>query len=608
VPASDAGHSLHDAILSRLEERGFGEDAPVPPYVLAHYPRLRDYLAALEADPETDPGGLLARSAHEAAEQLLHDWQTWGKPLPLDSSPPATPFPLAALPPGIQAAVKEYARTGQQPVPLIVAAALAPLSLAGQGLADVARDAGLTGPCSLSLLVLAASGERKTSADHAFGAVVGDWEREQRESQAAKVRASHATHAAWVAEGEGLRAALRKAARKPAERVTLEEEIRQHAGREPALLTLPQLRYTDANAASLPDALATGYPSAALWTAEAGIVLGGQGMQREGLTGYLALLNTLWDGDSVTHTRKQSRSVRLEGRRLTVSLMVQPEVMAEFVARSGDVARGSGNLARYLLTEPESTIGARPYVPPPEGTPALTAYHKRIRELLGLPLRIDEAGRLTPPVLGLSPEAFAEWRAYHDGIERDMGPGRIYSVVRDWASKSAEQAARLACLLHIWDCGPEGKIGEEHMRGAVRLARWYLGEAVRFAARSGTAEPEEWRDARALDRWLEGRTPIGLTEILQKGPGRVRRADRRDAALGILASLHRVRVIEEQVEGRAERQVERSPFLPPSGGAATAIPAISAILGARNSKNSRNSSSNGVVLPDIELGLLGPAA
>jgi len=198
-------------------------------------------------------------------------------------------------------------------------------------------------------------------------------------------------------------------------------------------------------------------------------------------------------------------------------------------------------------------------------------------------------------VLSLAAAAFGLWRQFHDEIEAKLRPGGAYASVPDWGAKSAEQAARLACLFHLWDHGQEGEIGAECMAGAVRVARWFLSEAVWFVARTGASEPEEWRDARALDHWLDGRAPIGLAEVLRYGPGRIRKADRRDAALGVLQDLHRVRL----VGGRAER----SPFIPPPGGSATAIPAVRATPGQQNSRNSKNSSSRAVhpEIPDEEI-------
>ena len=70
-------------------------------------------------------------------------------------------------------------------------------------------------------------------------------------------------------------------------------------------------------------------PSAALWSDEGDMVTGSLGMGKDSLLGFLAALNRLWDGGAIRHDRKQAQSVHLEGRRLTVSLMVQPAVLGE---------------------------------------------------------------------------------------------------------------------------------------------------------------------------------------------------------------------------------------------------------------------------------------
>src|SRR5205085_657136 len=120
----------------------------------------------------------------------------------------------------------------------------------------------------------------------------------------------------------------------------------------------------------------------------------------------------------------------------------------------GGLTRGSGFLARYLVAAPLSTMGARLYQEPPQGMPNLAAFHRRIRELLDSHLPVDDQGRLTPPLLQLSAGAFAAWREYHDAIERELKPLGEYASVCDFAAKSAENAARIAGCLHVFEGGP----------------------------------------------------------------------------------------------------------------------------------------------------------
>ena len=67
------------------------------------------------------------------------------------------------------------------PVPLAASSALSAVSVALQGFYDVERAPGLKGPCSLYMLSIAESGERKTSCDGYFKQALEAWQREQAE-------------------------------------------------------------------------------------------------------------------------------------------------------------------------------------------------------------------------------------------------------------------------------------------------------------------------------------------------------------------------------------------------------------------------------------------
>jgi putative DNA primase/helicase len=489
----------------------------------------------------------------------------WPEPLSLDrAAAQSEPYPMDALPGTIGAAVREYQAYGQQPVPLVASSALAVVSLASQGLADVGRDERLTGPLSLNFLVIAQSGERKTAADKALGAILGEWERERGEALRDEITRNRAALEAWAAEQDGLKAAIKSSIRKkPDEADKLRQRLMDHALQKPAELIAPRLRYEDVNPQSLAFMLATGHPSAALWSDEGGMVTGSHGMGKDSLLGFMAGLNRLWDGGEIHHDRKQAQSVHLEGRRLTVSLMVQPIVLRELAQRGGGLTRGSGFLARYLVAAPLSTMGARLYQEAPRGMPHLSTFHQRIREMLDANLPLDKQGRLCPPLLRLSPGAFSIWRDYHDEIERELKPLGDYATVCDFAAKSAENAARIAGCLHVFE-GAHGAIPHDTMHRAVTLARWYLREALRIL--DVLDEPQAWADARLLDGWLAeaGNSPI--RDVLRLGPGPLRDKARRNAAVAVLTELGRARI---ERDGRRET-LARNPVFSRS---ATATPA-----------------------------------
>ena len=501
--------------------------------------------------PDAEVRTIAASVARYAPAQ--YESSVWPEPQALDrEAAQSEPYPLDALPGAIGAAVREYQAYGQQPVALVASSLLAVMSLAAQGLADVARDERLTGPLSLNFLIIAQSGERKTAADKALGAALGEWERERADAMRDDIKRNRAALDAWAAEQDGIKAAIKSAMRKkPDEADELRQRLMEHALQKPAELIAPRLRYEDVNPQSLAFMLAAGHPSAALWSDEGGMVTGSLGMGRDSLLGFISGLNRLWDGGAIHHDRKQAPSVHLEGRRLTVSLMVQPLVLRELTARGGGLMRGSGFLARYLVAAPLSTMGTRLYQEAPRGMLRLAAFHQRIHELLSVNLPLDDQGRLSPPLLRLTVGAFSLWRDYHDEIERELKPLGDFATVCDFAAKSAENAARIAGCLSVFE-GAQGAIPRETMQCAVTLARWYLREALRVLD-----EPQGWADARLLDAWLAEAGDSPIRDVLRLGPSPLRDKGRRNAAIEVLADLGRVRI---EREGRRET-LARNPAL-----------------------------------------------
>jgi putative DNA primase/helicase len=284
------------------------------------------------------------------------------------------------------------------------------------------------------------------------------------------------------------------------------------------------------------------------------MVTGSHGMGNDSFLGYLAVLNRLWDGGEIHQDRKQALSVHVEGRRLTVGLMIQPAVLRDLMQRGGGLSRGSGFLARYLVSEPRSTMGERLYSPPAKNEPKLSEFQRRITELLDTDLPVDDQGRLTPPVLRLSDGAFSVWRDYHDSTERALGKlGELHAIC-DFAAKSADNAARIAACFHLFE-GAQGAISAETMRRAAAVAGWYLKEALRVMDLAD--ELQALSDARLLDAWLAAKGDHSTREVLQKGPSALRRKERLNAAIGLLEDAGRARV---QIEGR-QKTLVRNPSL-----------------------------------------------
>jgi hypothetical protein len=118
----------------------------------------RVFLDATERPPQAEPeSSKLATLARLPAPE----------PLPLaPTAPPPRPYPVASLGSVLSGAAESIAAKCQCSLALAAQAVLAVASLASQRLADVRLPYGQTRPLGLFFVTIAASGERKSTADN----------------------------------------------------------------------------------------------------------------------------------------------------------------------------------------------------------------------------------------------------------------------------------------------------------------------------------------------------------------------------------------------------------------------------------------------------------
>ena len=469
--------------------------------------------------------------------------QAWQKPQPLTAKIEAEPYPIDALPDTIRAAVEEVGAFVKAPAPMVATSAISALSLAIQALYDVQRAEKLHSPIGVFTTVIAPSGERKSTCDGFFTRAIRDYETQEMEAAKPFVKEYNAAIAIWEAKRNGIKDKIRQEAKNKKPTAGLERDLHDLEDNKPEPPRIPRIMYGDITPEELAYKLAKHWPSGGVVSAEAGIVFGSHGMTGDSVMRNLARLNQLWDGNDLAIDRRTSDSFTVHGARLTVALQVQADTLLAFFEKSGKLARGTGFLARFLLAWPDSTQGYRPFTEAPANWPNLAAFNRRITEILNQPVPIDENGSLTPLMLTLTPEAKVAWIEYHDAIESELASGGELFDVRDVASKSADNSARLAALLHVFE-GGLGAIGAEAFEGASRIAAWHLNESRRFFGE--LALPPEMADAARLDRWLlehcrrEHTHCIGKRYTRQHGT--IRDGARLDAAINELASLDRIQV------------------------------------------------------------------
>jgi len=486
----------------------------------------------------------------QAESWLQHNATEW--PELAESKPDSqrVPFPLDLLPTVMQAAIDEVQGATQAPVPLVAQAALATLAVAGQGLVGVARDATLKSPTSLFMCAIAPSGERKTTVDGHFMQPVREWQAKETERLKPEVDAQATEFDAWKSARAGLLDAIKSAAKTGESTEELTAQLKQHDTDRPEAIRVPRLIYSDVTTEQLIHLLAKQWPSAIESSSEAGQIFGSHGANSDNAMKYFAARNILWDGGEITSDRRTTDSICANGVRLSASLSVQREAFDAFNARTGDLARGMGTWARYFLCEPESTQGTRFYRPPTTNMPRRAAFHRRITELLDTLIKINHAGGIDVSVLQFSKAGHAVWVEHYNAIEKELRAGGEFENVRDVASKTADNGARLAALFHLFEHGDTGEIGETHARSGCLLAIWYLGEAKRLllnhTGSSALAEKlETYLIAQAVKT---GTNSMSRKQVMQFGPNALRKRDKLNEAVAALEGIGRIRCVENSIE------------------------------------------------------------
>lgn len=468
----------------------------------------------------------MIRKAFEAAAESKEA----DGPLPLTPLLAAsTPYPVDALGPVLGPAAAAIANKIQLPASIAAQSVLAAAALAAQAHADVRMPYGQSRPLSLFFLSVASSGDRKTTADGEALTPIREYERGLRENETREKQDWENRLAAWKAERSKI---------ETDKKLTRDDRVARldETGAAPARPLHPMLTAPEPTIEGLIKFAVDAPPSLGLFSAEGGQFVGGHGLSPDHKLKTAAALSEMWDGRPVRRVRAGDGLTTLQGRRLSLHMMLQPAAAFEFC---GDATlRDQGLLSRMLLAAPDSMAGGRMFrAPTRDDNDAIEVYSDRIRALLDQPWPVKDGTRneLVPRVLGMSAAADDGWQQFHDHIERQLVPNGELRPIADLAAKAAEHAARIAGVLTIVENSAAVDISGECMGRAIALADWYVGEALRLAACSMTAPAV--RSASRLLGWLQERKghPITIRSIVRNAPPEFRNKPAAVQMVGILA-------------------------------------------------------------------------
>ena len=468
-------------------------------------------------------------TAHSAIKETAF---TAEGPRPLVREIPAgAPYPVHALGP-LRRAVEAVQGRTQAPMAIPAQSALAVASLAVQGFADVETLGGRR-PLSLYALTIARSGERKSACDTPLLEALRKYECEQSQANSEAMESWSNSHAIWKASRSTILAGARK------DNAPNSEESRRaldSLGPEPHAPPNGDRTVTEPTFEGLTKLFAHGQPSLGVFSDEGGQFLGGHAMNSENRQKTLAAFNDLWQGNPIRRTRSGDGHATLFGRRLAVHLMVQPTVARNFL--SDPLAADTGFLPRFLMCEPPSAIGTRLQANATDDWAPIASFGARLGAILNAELPVNPKTRaLEPRCLALSATARAQLITFADAIELAQAPGGELSDITGTASKAAEQAARIAGVLTLWNDLTAETVCADTMAHAIDLAQFYLSEASRLA--SAAIVSADIERAETLRRWISeswSGPDLLVRDVQNGGPNQLRESPKAKAAIGLLES------------------------------------------------------------------------
>ena len=460
------------------------------------------------------------------SEKLEAGWREQ-KPLyrPL---PESDPFPVEALGDISGGAVEAMSEIIKAPKAICANSIIASTTLALQGHVDVVID-GRIRPTSNFFISIGESGERKSAVDWEALKPHVDYQKELRIKYKEELKG-------YLREAEAYRRAkdevLKKAKGRENKLTALE-----NLGDEPASPLLPFVISEEPTYEGLVKSLELGQASQGLFSDEGGRFIGGHGMNSDNALKTASGLSGLWDGKSISRVRAGDGSSLLVGRRLSLHLMVQPNIAQMML--SNNLLIEQGLLSRCLCVYPKSTVGTRRYkaVDLTESQ-AMRTYRDKISEILHTPYNTGNAkNELQPNRVELDGDAKQVWQVFHNKVEDELSEFGQLASIRGLGNKAPEHAFRLGAVLAGFEA-PEisnfSEISSGYIRNSTILTQYYLNEALRLF-NSGIADPF-LQEANKLLEWLrvKDKTIVTLPEIYQCGPNSIRDAKKARLLMSIL--------------------------------------------------------------------------
>ncbi|EBX1352549.1 DUF3987 domain-containing protein [Salmonella enterica subsp. enterica serovar Okatie] len=444
----------------------------------------------------------------------------------------STKYPAHLLPEILRNVVVTLTKDVDAPIELISGTILSAVSLACQGFVDVQFPDGRTKPCSLYNLVLADSGERKSTIHSLVMKPFLDFEKEDKTAWDRAYANYNADMLIWDAQNKTLLRKINQKINKGESFQTERSKLAHLSSQKPILPKRMKFIYTDTTPEAMQRGLYDNIPSAGYISAEASMFFEGRAKNN------LGFLNELWDGAQVDVERRSKESFSVLNARFSMLLLVQNDIFIQYFKKYGSKATGSGFLSRFLISVVERGQFRRLSSSYDVNSKDLSLFHKRINEFLLLikdryeygSLKIDESGaecekideeeenddidkedniedelmanELKPDILTLSQNSQRELERFYRDIEIAAYKFRDNNTIKAWILKLAENTVRIAGLLQYFTDSNKREISDEIFECARHIAEYYANKTIHLFLTT-FASPEQ--DAECVYNWIKSK-------------------------------------------------------------------------------------------------------
>lgn len=384
----------------------------------------------------------------------------------------------------------------EAPISMVLTSVLQTASVAVKSLYSVQCPAGGVSPLNLYTVVIAPSGERKTSTFNMANRGIERFE-EEMELKYSYEFLKKGDKKAYLKEQIRSKRKLLSAATEMGDNTTamvLSSEINLLNKELNDPVHSIRIRYQNISQLGFLKNLSHGVRNAYLCSAEGGTVFDKENIHN------LPYFNDLWSGEKILVDRYH-KNFQVSNISLNIGIMIQKEIFEKFARQNKGEAHASGFTARLLITEPESNMGHRTNNTSPEQAAINEAHIKSFDEqAYNFLCKSHDKNDNPNEVIFISPAAAKAWQDYANLVEVNMGKGKRLSDITDFASKLGNYICRIAGIIHSFE-EKFGEINLETMNLAILIGHNYLLEYKnKFGALDSIQQLEI--DAHALHKWL----------------------------------------------------------------------------------------------------------